>query len=138
MFLSVPVMLFCMTEGPSRLAAAVRDARLAKGWSKEEAARKAGISSTTWKRVEDDAPVQDHKLRLIADALGWESGLAFRLKGEQYAPDVAVEEARDATPDDDRDLAALVGEIRRTIDDATRLLGSIEDRMRNRTTNRGR
>jgi transcriptional regulator with XRE-family HTH domain len=74
----------------SSLAYAVRAARLANGWSKEEAARRAGVSSITWKRVEDDLPVQEHKLNAIGEALGWGPGRAFQLKGQRQLelPDV--------------------------------------------------
>lgn len=73
-------------DGSLRLAAAVKDARLTLGWSKEEAARRAGISSITWKKVEDGKPVQEHKLKLMADVLGWASGEVFRIKGGAVAP----------------------------------------------------
>lgn len=58
-----------MVDGRRAIAQAVRDARLARGWGKEEAARQAGVSSITWKRVEDGFNVQDAKLALILDAL---------------------------------------------------------------------
>jgi DNA-binding XRE family transcriptional regulator len=44
------------------IAERVRRARVEKGWSKEEAARKAGISAITWKRIEDGLNVHDGKL----------------------------------------------------------------------------
>jgi ribosome-binding protein aMBF1 (putative translation factor) len=44
------------------LAERVRLARQERGWSKEHAARKADISSITWKRIEDGLAVQDVKL----------------------------------------------------------------------------
>jgi hypothetical protein len=84
MFLRLGVMLMPMTEPTpsSRLPQAVRSARLGKRWSKERAAREAGITSTTWKRVEDGLPVQEHNLTAIEEALGWSAGEAFRLKGD--------------------------------------------------------
>ena len=48
-------------EQLERLARRVERARLGQGWSKEKAAREAGISSITWKRVEDGLGVQDVK-----------------------------------------------------------------------------
>lgn len=48
----------------------VQMARVDKGWSKEEAARKAEVSSITWKRVEDGMPVQDAKLGAVLKAVG--------------------------------------------------------------------
>lgn len=47
----------------------VRQARMRRGWSKEHAAREAGISSITWKRIEDGLPVQDVKLESALNAL---------------------------------------------------------------------
>jgi transcriptional regulator with XRE-family HTH domain len=112
MFLGGAVMLIRMTKnGPGDLlAAAVRDARLAHGWGKEEAARRAGVSSATWKRVEDGLPVQDHKLNLVAAALGWDTGRAFRLKaGEDIHDAPRVTDTQTAHTDErlDAALAAL-------------------------------
>ncbi|ATN90848.1 hypothetical protein SEA_LYSIDIOUS_41 [Gordonia phage Lysidious] len=47
------------------------------GLSKEAAAKDAGISSITWKRVEDAQPVRDVKLRSIELTLGWDPGDAY-------------------------------------------------------------
>lgn len=52
------------------VANAVTAARVRKGLSKEEAARLAGISSITWKRVEDGLRVQDAKLSAVMQTLG--------------------------------------------------------------------
>lgn len=100
-FLGVRAMLGCMSN--KTLADAVRTARLTLGWGKEEAARQAGVSSATWKRVEDGLPVQDHKLTAMARALGWTEGHAFRLKGG-----IATDEVAEVEEDDlDAVLAAL-------------------------------
>lgn len=48
----------------------VQGARLARKWGKEQAAREAGISSITWKRVEDGLSVQEAKLQAVLDAVG--------------------------------------------------------------------
>lgn len=58
-------------EDHGQLASAVESLRRERGWSMEEASRRAGISSITWKRVEDGLPVQDAKLGAIERALGW-------------------------------------------------------------------
>lgn len=73
--------------GRTRLAEAVKAARLAKGWGKEEAARRAGISSITWDRVERGLPVRDEKEAAVGRALGWHPNavMAVRLGGEPYA-----------------------------------------------------
>lgn len=63
----------------ARIAEAVKAARVARGWSKEEAARQAKISSITWKRVEDGLRVQDVKLRAIENTFGWEYGSVQRI-----------------------------------------------------------
>lgn len=47
----------------------VREARIARGWSKEEAARRAGVSSITWKRVEDGMRVRETSLAKILGAV---------------------------------------------------------------------
>lgn len=57
-----------------RVAAAVASERVKLGLSKEAAAKEAGISSITWKRVEDGLPVRDTKMRAIELALNWSPG----------------------------------------------------------------
>lgn len=52
------------------IAGRAKEARLAKGWSKEKAAREAQVSSITYKRVEDGLSVQDAKLAAVTLALG--------------------------------------------------------------------
>lgn len=43
----------------------VEATRVERGWSREEAARRAGISAITWKRVEDGLKVHDSKLAAV-------------------------------------------------------------------------
>jgi len=52
------------------VAARLLHARLAARLSKEEAARRAGISAITWKRIEDGQGVQDAKLHAALSLLG--------------------------------------------------------------------
>src|SRR5690348_4837197 len=52
------------------LASAVKDARLERGWSVEEAARRADMSRITWKRIEDGQPVRDTSRRTVEKLLG--------------------------------------------------------------------
>jgi hypothetical protein len=66
-------------EQRQRVAKAVEQARLDRGWAKEEAARHAKISSITWKRVEDGLRVQTTKLRAVEVALGWGGGSMDRV-----------------------------------------------------------
>jgi hypothetical protein len=56
-------------EQLKQLGRRVERARLAHGWSKEQAAREARISSITWKRVEDGLGVQDVKRAAVLDVL---------------------------------------------------------------------
>ncbi|PVA72310.1 XRE family transcriptional regulator [Mycobacteroides abscessus] len=71
------------TDGErGKIAAQVTAARIERGWGKEEAARRAGISSITWKRVEDGLAVHETKLRAIEAALGWrESTMSATAQG---------------------------------------------------------
>lgn len=55
-----------------RLGDLVAARRKELGLSKEAAARLAGISSITWKRIEDGAEVRDAKYASASAALGWE------------------------------------------------------------------
>ena len=57
------------SEQLERLGQRVARARMARGWSKEQAAREARISSITWKRVEDGLGVQDVKRAKVLEVL---------------------------------------------------------------------
>jgi hypothetical protein len=62
------------TRDLDRLAQRVYTHRLALYKSRLEAARAAGISKDTWKKVEEGQFVQDGKLAEIDSALGWSVG----------------------------------------------------------------
>ncbi|MBN7324444.1 Uncharacterised protein [Mycobacteroides abscessus subsp. massiliense] len=70
----------------AQIAAHVASARIAHGWGKEEAARQAGVSSITWKRVEDGLGVREPKLRAIEAALDWPEGTIHAVARENHAP----------------------------------------------------
>jgi len=71
------------------LGVRVKKARIAARMGKEAAARKAGISAITWKRVEDGLRVQDVKLAAVLDALEPDT-----------QPPVAPADVRTASDDD--------------------------------------
>lgn len=74
-------------EERGNIAVQVTAARVERGWGKEEAARRAGISSITWKRVEDGRAVHETKLRAIEAALGWRDGaMSVAAHGATPAP----------------------------------------------------
>lgn len=76
-----------MEEDRIALGVQVRIARLSRGWSKEQASREAGISSITWKRVEDGLGVQDHKRWAVLGVLGLdESGRPLDTPDEHENP----------------------------------------------------
>lgn len=52
------------------LAKTIQRRRLDKGWSVEEAARRAGINRVTYKRLEEGLPVQDVKRRAVENLFG--------------------------------------------------------------------
>lgn len=71
MFLSVTGTLLDMNDNERQtVAKRVTAARTAKGWSKERLAERAGITTTTLRRIEDGLRVQDAKLQMALDALG--------------------------------------------------------------------
>ncbi|RIR35618.1 hypothetical protein D2E36_01665 [Mycobacteroides abscessus] len=78
MFLDVTVMLLGMTTYTpnelERLGHEVAAERMERRWGKEAAARRAAISSITWKRVEDGLPVRETSYRSIEAAFGWPPG----------------------------------------------------------------
>lgn len=99
-------------EGRDLIAAAVEAARLDRGWGKEEAARHAGISSITWKRVEDGLKVQTMKLRAIELALHWGGGSMDRVaRGRPIvvSDSDTIEQIREKTWADHSDSAIWEG-----------------------------
>jgi len=69
------------------LGARVKKARIAARMGKEAAARKAGISAITWKRVEDGSPVHDVSLAAVLGALEPDTQLPVAPAGVQTASD---------------------------------------------------
>jgi hypothetical protein len=87
------------TRDIDSFAKAVVAARLERGWSKEEAARHAGISSITWKRAEDALPVQDVKRRAIERTLSIETDEDNREMLNGVSASAAEIAADDLNPD---------------------------------------
>jgi hypothetical protein len=101
----------------TRIGKVVERERINRGWNKEDAARRAGISSITWKRVEDGQRVQDTKRRAIEEVFGWDYGsLTAAAKGQPpiLASDAnrAGEPATDGRASDNQ-LVAWLGVIAR-------------------------
>lgn len=55
------------------LALRIEQARTAQGFSKEAAAKAAGVTATTWRRAEGGLRVHDHKLAAMLDVVGLSS-----------------------------------------------------------------
>jgi len=72
-----------MAEDWDRLAQAVRERRIALGLSKRQAINVAGVSSTTWLKVENDGTaVEDKSWAGIARALNWDSSSVLKVLNE--------------------------------------------------------
>lgn len=71
MFLSVPGTLSHMTEQERhQWAQRIVRARRGLGWSKEKAAQRAGVTTTTWRRAEAGEALQDAKFAQVIAAVG--------------------------------------------------------------------
>ncbi len=93
-----------------QLGSRVQAARVDRRWSVETAARRAEISRTTWKRVEDGDGVQDVKRAAVLDVLGLDSqGLPLNpATTSQQTPFVpAPGEPRPGSNSDDEVLRAI-------------------------------
>ena len=109
-----------------QLGARVQAARVDKRWSVETAARRAEISRTTWKRVEDGDGVQDVKRAAVLDVLGLDSqGLPLSAPTPEATPFVpAPGETRPGSTGDDevlRAIRAMQDDIRTMSDRLARL-----------------
>lgn len=71
-----------------RLAKRIANRRVQLGFSKREAIRRSGLSSTTWLKVENDAePIADSTWSGVEIALQWEPGsVAAVLDGGDETP----------------------------------------------------
>lgn len=103
-------------EHLQELGRRVTRARLARGWSKEQAAREARISSITWKRVEDGLGVQDVKRARVLEILGLDDrgepvGGTADDEGFVAAPGPRVEPGVS-----DEELLALIDDVRTRLD----------------------
>lgn len=78
------------------LARWIRERRVARGLSIEDAARVAGISRNTWRNAENGLPVQDSKLGRIEQALSWGPGSVLSL----LSGDADQPKLYDPVPDD--------------------------------------
>ena len=58
------------------LGQAIRTRRIARGWSQEEAATRAGMGLSTWKRMEAHGPSLVENMINAAFALGCEDGIS--------------------------------------------------------------
>lgn len=104
------------SEQLERLGKRVERARLTHGWSKEQAAREAGISSITWKRVEDGLGVQDVKRARVLEVLGLDDrgepvGVSSQDEGFVTAPG-----SRGRSGVSDEEVLALIDDVRSRLD----------------------
>jgi len=104
------------SEQLERLGRRVERARLSRGWSKEQAAREARISSITWKRVEDGLGVQDVKRAQVLEVLGLDDrgepvGASPQNEGFVTAPGPRVRPGVG-----DEEVLALIDDMRSRLD----------------------
>ena len=80
-----------------RVGDAVKDRRLALGWTQQEAADRSGVSLATWRLVESAGRerFQELTLRGLARGLGWPVGAIDQLRagGPPPGPDEVAEPA---------------------------------------------
>jgi len=81
-----------------RVGDAVKDRRLALGWTQQEAADRSGVSLATWRLVESAGRerFQELTLRGLVRGLGWPVGAIERLRAGGAPP--AVDELTEPAP----------------------------------------
>ena len=104
------------TEQLKRLGQRVERARLSHGWSKEQAAREARISSITWKRVEDGLGVQDVKRAQVLDVLGLDDRGDPVGDSTQNGGYVAAPGPRAASGVSEAEVLAMIDDVRSRLD----------------------
>jgi transcriptional regulator with XRE-family HTH domain len=111
-----------MTETNPELGAEIAAARKAAGLSKEAAAKKANVSTTTLRRAEAGERLQGHKLAAIMTAVGipaFYSGVEPDEDDEPFTLPPRIERGYTATVDFSRAVAEEVPELAQR---ATRLM----------------
>lgn len=97
------------TDDLRALAEAVKGRRHALGFARLYAAKLAGMSKDTWKRVEEAQPVRELNYAKIDRILGWATGSCLSIKaGGSPTP------AQQSQTDPAVTLASLPGSDRRT------------------------
>jgi transcriptional regulator with XRE-family HTH domain len=98
-----------------RVGDAVKDRRLALGWTQQEAADRSGVSLATWRLVESAGRerFQELTLRGLVRGLGWPVGAIEQLRAGGPAP--APDELTDPAPNP-HDAEAGHAPRRRTFD----------------------
>lgn len=92
-------MLKTSSELLSELGAAVRARRVAQNWSQAEAAKRAGMSRSTWKRLEASGQATTQNLLSAAIALRCEDGFAQLFPAPTpQSMDELLEQQRQAAP----------------------------------------
>jgi transcriptional regulator with XRE-family HTH domain len=99
----------------TRVGDAVKDRRLALGWTQQEAADRAGVSLATWRLIElaGRERFQELTLRGLVRGLGWPVGSIERLRAGGPAP--GPDETTDPPPNP-HDLDAAAPTRRRAFD----------------------
>lgn len=118
--------------GRDWLGEQVRVHRLAQGLSKEEAARRGGMSVKTWTSVEEGGVVRDVTYAGVDRALGWQPGSAEAvLDGNEP---IVIERPREEPADEVAELARLLEVVRDKFGDAVyREANRIVERTRSDT-----
>src|SRR5579862_7346424 len=82
----------------TRVGDAVKDRRLALGWTQQEAADRAGVSLATWRLIElaGRERFQELTLRGLVRGLGWPVGAIERLRAG--GPPPGLDETHDPPP----------------------------------------
>lgn len=103
-----------MTADLRRLAEAIRRRRLSLGgMTQTEAAKRAGVSDTTWNQVERGHAVSERSLAKIEQALEWKPGsLDQIMRGDEPLPSDGQEAPKDELLTAVRDLTELVRDLR--------------------------
>ena len=87
----MPLVLYTPKEIAERIAGRVREDRLARGWTREQLAERAGVPLMTYRRFERTGQISLERLLAVASALGrtseWED--VFRPRAAQSLDDVA-------------------------------------------------
>jgi DNA-binding XRE family transcriptional regulator len=101
---------------------AVERARVERGWTADEAAKRAGVAPKTWQRIEDGMPVRSLTIAKLDELFGMLHGISFDAYSGNIDPSIAFRSRAMKASVDTRTTDPEPGQIYRQIQEESKKL----------------